>query len=177
MKNVCVLLFLIVTSCQLHQKEKYTSKEIITQSNIKSKNELDDLFKLNIIHEENFVRITNPKNTDFTLPDSAAKTEPHKIEDFNADNKNDVMVYLGACGTGGCMYGVFLNQYENYYKLVFMDYLKNTQFEKEKNGHISINSYEEFEPYNPSKLSVTKFKFNETKYQYTKDTTYIMVNK
>lgn len=74
------------------------------------------------------------------------KTEPYKNGDFNADGKEDIMVYLGACGTGGCMYPIFLNQNKNYYKLAFMDYLKEAQFEKEKNGFISVKSYVEIEP-------------------------------
>ena len=78
-----------------------------------------------------------------------------------------------AYGTGGCMYGLFLNQFENYYRLAFMDYLKNVEFKKGKNDLWTIESSEEIEPYNPSKLQITIFKFDKKKYQYIIDSTYI----
>ena len=57
-----------------------------------------------MIREEDFIRITVSEESNFSLPDSAAKTEPYKFLDFNGHNKRDILVYLGACGTRGCMY-------------------------------------------------------------------------
>lgn len=62
------------------------------------------------------------------------------------------MVYLGACGTGGCVYGLFLNQNNHFYQLAFMDYLKNVDFKIEHDGLWSIESSKELKPYNPSKI-------------------------
>ena len=152
------LIFFVVLSCG-NSKEETTN---------------DQLFKLDLILSENFVKITVPEETDFTFPDSAAKKEPYKIEDFNADGKEDIMVYLGACGTGGCIYGLFLNQYDNYYKLAFMNYLKGAAFEKEKNGFLTIKSFEEVEAYNPSKLKVSVYKFDENHNKYKLDLTYVL---
>ncbi len=135
----------------------------------------DSLFTLDIIDTENFIKINAPKNTDFSLPDKSAKIEPFKFADFNGDRKGDILVYLGACGTGGCMYGLFLNQYDNYYELAFMDYLKNPTFEKERNGFFAIKSFEEIEPYNPSKLNVSIFRFESNEYQL--DTTFVYDDK
>ncbi len=133
----------------------------------------DSLYKLEINNEENFIKINAPEKLNFSLPDSSAKTEPYKFEDFNGDGKEDVMIYLGACGTGGCMYGLFLNQYDDYYKLAFMDYLKGPEFEKEKSGFWIINSFEEVEAYDPSKLHVSIYKFDQVRNYYQLDSTYI----
>ncbi len=177
MKSIFGLTFLILISCQFKQEKKAVVNNVSIEQNVLSEINGDSLFELDFIHEENFVRIKAPKQLNFSLPDSSAKIEPYKFEDLNTDGKDDVVIYLGACGTGGCMYGVFLNQYKNFYKLTFMDYLKGIEFEKEKNGFLSIKSYEEVEPYNPSKLYVTKFKFDEKKYQYKIDTTYMYIDK
>lgn len=133
----------------------------------------ENLFVLDHIPSENFVRITVPAGADFIFPDSAAKKEPYKIADFNADGKKDIMVYLGACGTGGCMYGLFLNQYGNYYTLGFLEYLKGAEFETGENGYITIKSFEEVEAYNPDKLHVSVYKFNVTTSSYELDKGYI----
>ncbi|AIZ43043.1 hypothetical protein [Cellulophaga baltica] len=167
---ICCLL-LVLASCQTSKKEPKAMAETLPVVHIP-----DSLFRLDIIDNENFVRITIPEGIDFELPDSFAKTEPEKYADFNGDNKPDLMVYLGACGTGGCMYGIFLNQYDNYYKLVFMDYLKGTTFEKDENGFLSFQSYEEVTPMNPSKLYVTTFKFDPKAYAYKMDRTFIQTN-
>ena len=177
MKHIIVILgltLLSLTSCNFKQTEIVKAK--ITKSD-KLINNRDSLFILEEIISENFVRIIPPNKSDFEFPDNSAKTEPYKNGDFNADGKEDILVYLGACGTGGCMYGLFLNQMENYYKLAFMDYLKNPEFKIEKNGFWTINSSEEIEPYNPSKLQMTTFKFNKNKYQYQMDTTYVYIDK
>ena len=75
------------------------------------------------------------------------------------------------------MYGLFLNQYDNFYKLVFMDYLKNAEFEVEKNGLWTIESSEELEPYNPSKIQITTFKFDKSNYEYVRDTSFVHYDK
>lgn len=176
MKNIIKFtLLLILFSCQEIRENKIEATKHEKSENRQQKREenFDGLFKLDIKDEENFIRIVAPKNSNFTLPDSTAKTEPYKFGDFNADKKQDVLVYLGACGTGGCMYGLFLNQFENYYRLAFMDYLKNVEFKKGKNDLWTIESSEEIEPYNPSKLQITIFKFDKKKYQYIIDSTYI----
>jgi hypothetical protein len=77
---------------------------------------------------------------------------------------------MGACGSGGCMYGLFLNQYDNYYKLAYYDYLKNVAFIVEKNGLWTIQSSEELEPNNPSKMQISNFKFDSSTSQYEPDT-------
>lgn len=176
MKNIIKFtLLLILFSCQEIRENKIevTKHEKSENRQQKGEENFEGLFKLDIKDEENFIRIVAPKNSNFTLPDSTAKTEPYKFGDFNADKKQDVLVYLGACGTGGCMYGLFLNQFENYYRLAFMDYLKNVEFKKGKNDLWTIESSEEIEPYNPSKLQITIFKFDKKKYQYIIDSTYI----
>jgi hypothetical protein len=133
----------------------------------------DSLYQLAFQGEEQIVKITAPEHFNFYLPDSSAQTRPQRFEDFNGDGKEDVLVYLGACGTGGCEYAMFLNQYDNYYKLAFMDYLKGPQFKKEKNGFWSITSYEELRAYDPSRLHVAVFKFDLESYYYQLDTSYI----
>jgi len=177
MKSAIGFILLVLISCQTKQEQKHITDESSFSQIDKSINYKDSLFILNEIINENFVRIIPPKNSDFEFPDSSAKTEPYKNGDFNADGKEDILVYLGACGTGGCMYGLFLNQYDKFYKLVFMDYLKNAEFKVEENRLWTIESSEELDPYNPSKIQITTFKFDKSKYQYTLDTTYVYYNK
>lgn len=138
---------------------------------------IDGLFKVDLVVEENFVRIIPPKNSNFYLPDSSVRIYPHCFGDFNADKKQDVLVYLGACGTGGCMYGLFLNQFDNYYKLAFNDYLKNPEFKTEKNGFWTIESSEEITPYNPSKRQVSIFKFDKNRNEYKLKKSFIFKSK
>lgn len=126
----------------------------------------NNLFKLEINTKDNFVKIIPPKNSDFQFPESDSKSDLLKIVDFNADGKKDVLVNLGACGTGGCMVGLFLKQNTNYYSLAFFDYLKNPEYIKDKNGKIIIKSYEEVEPYNPSKFHVSTYKYDSKKKIY-----------
>jgi hypothetical protein len=152
--------------CKLNPKEK-----------VESTSNRDKLFKLKEIISENFIRIIPPKNSEFEFPDSSAKIEPHKKGDFNADGKEDILVYLGGCGTGGCIYGLFLNQYDDFYKLAFMDYLKNAEFKVEKNGMWIIESSEELEPYNPSKIQISTFRFDKTRYKYEMDTLFVSYDK
>jgi hypothetical protein len=173
MKQITIIVSLtlfILTSC--NNKDAETEKTKISTTNEIINNQ-DNLFILEEKLSENYVRIIPPKNSNFELPDNSAITEPFKYGDFNADGKQDILIYLGACGTGGCMYGLFLNQKDNMYKLAFMDYLKNVEFKIEKDGLWTIESSEELEPYNPSKIQITYFKFNEKAYQYELDTTFV----
>lgn len=136
------------------------------QQRSKSVQNQNNLFKVEINIKDNSVKIIPPKNTDFEFPDEASKTRLIKKMDFNADGKKDIMVNLGACGTGGCMVGLFLNQNKNEYHLAFFDYLKSPEFIKDKNGKIIIKSYEEVEAYNPSKLHVSTYKYDSKKMIY-----------
>jgi len=133
----------------------------------------DNLFQLNISGKENQVIITPPVNSDFSVPDEDEENYVDEFSDFNADGKEDVMVYMGACGTGGCVHAIFINQYENYYKLAFNDYLKGPSLEPSDDGSIIVSSYEEVDAYDPSKLYVNSFKFNHESYTYELDTHYI----
>ncbi len=163
---------LTLMSCSNHKETMVVDNTKNIQQNTERIPQ-DSLFVLDIIKSDYYVRITPPTNNDFSLPDSSENIEPFKFADFNADNKQDVLVYLGACGTGGCMYGLFLNEYDNKYKLVFMDYLKNPQFEIAQDSLWIIKSFEEAEAYDPSKLYVTVFKLDTSKSTYLLDTTYI----
>lgn len=58
-----------------------------------------------------------------------------------------------------------------------MEYLKNIDFVKEKNGFWKIKSSEELEAYNPSKLQISIFKFDKNKYEYVLDTTFVYHDK
>ena len=177
MKNIIIPILILISACETKQAAKPIAIRSSTEKHRKSINAKDSLFTLTDNISENFVRIIPPKNVKFELPDSSAKTEAFKYGDFNADGKKDILVYLGACGTGGCMYGLFLNQYKNYYKLAFLDYLKNADFKIEKNGLWTIQSSEELEPYNPSKIQIAAYKFDKKAYQYKLDTTYVYNDK
>lgn len=170
MKTIITFILILLVSCQ-------SRLEIENKNQFKSTKNQKDLFQLDLNPDENFVRIIPPKNSDFALLDSLTQTEFSKFEDFNADGKEDVLVNLGACGTGGCMAGIFLNQFDNYYKLVFMDYLKSVEYKVEKNGFWTIESSEEIEAYNPFKLQISVFKFDENEYLYKLDTTYVHIDK
>ena len=120
----------------------------------------ESLFKLNIIKGKNNVVITPPRSSDFTFPEDASKADLIKSMDFNADGKKDVLINFGACGTGGCMLGLFLNKSNKFYSLAFFDYLKNPEYIKSKSGQITIKSSQEVEAYNPSKLEVSIYKYD-----------------
>lgn len=172
MKTIVALTLIFLISCQSRLERENT-----TPIQYKSTKHNENLFKLEFKPDKNFVIISPPENSDFALPDSLAQIEPSKFEDFNADGKEDVLVHLGSCGTGGCMAGIFLKQFDNYYKLVFMDYLKSVEYKVEKNGFWTIESTEEIEAYNPSKLQISVYKFDENEYQYKLDTTYVHIDK
>ena len=114
-----------------------------------------------------------PKTSDFTVPDADINPTPEDYVDFNGDGKQDAFINFGACGTGGCMYGVFIFEYENLYSLAYYDYLNDVEFEEEDNGFMSIISYEDFDPYNPFQYKVTIYKLDEKSYQYEIGSTFI----
>ncbi len=140
---------------------------------IKSKYNTDSLFTLHLNSKNNQVTIIPPQNSSFALPDSSFAIEVYKAGDFNADGKKDVLANLGACGTGGCMYGLFLNYDENRYTLAYYNYLKNVEFIVAKNGGWTIKSTETIEPYSPFKSNVTIYKLDLRTNQYLRDTSYI----
>ena len=141
-----------------------------------AKQEGNGFFIINMQPNSNMVEVIPPKNLDFELPDSSAIIERVKLGDFNADRKEDVLVFLGACGTAGCMYALFLRQNKQFFKLVFLDYLKNPEFKIEKDGLWTIESYEELEPYNPSRIQKTMFKFDQDSYHYQVDSSFVLSN-
>ena len=173
-----IILVLIVSCINIHNSKTINhNKNILQQKNTDARK--DSLFALIVDlkeNKENYVQIIAPKDLNFKTPDSTTKAEIYKVGDFNADNKKDIMVNLGACGTGGCIYALFLKQYGNYYKLAFMDYLKNAEFEKSENGNWIIKSTEEIEPYHPLKVEVSVFKLDKNNF-YKLDTTFIEQNK
>lgn len=174
MKNIIGLIFLFILSCQSKQEKSQTTANHSKNLEIEQfNNNNNNLFTLEERISEDFIKIIPPRNSDFEFPDDEAKSEPYKHGDFNSDGKEDILVYLGACGTGGCMYGLFLHQYGNLYKLALMDYLKNPEFIIEKKGFWTIQSSEEIEPYNPSKIQVSIFKFDKKNDLYNLDKTYI----
>lgn len=152
----------------------YSIKGIVADQNLEKRQiSNDSLFQLDFLEAGNVVQINSPKHSDFYLPNDDTELKPFKLADFNNDGKEDILINLGECGTGGCMFGLFLNQFDNYYTLAYSDYLKNPDFKEDKNGKIVILSSEEINPYDPSKLSISIFKFNSNSEQYEKDTTYI----
>ena len=142
MKHLIILVLLILISCRQKQDNK-------VKTTTSQEQRQDTLFVIDI--NENVVNITTPTNTEYSLPDSSYALNQYKEEDFNNDNKKDVLLNMGACGTVGCVYAVFLNQQKKQYKLAFEDYLKSPELIEEENGCLNIKSYEETEAYNPSK--------------------------
>lgn len=145
--------------------------DILTERTI-SEN-MDSLFQIEMELNSDFVRIIPSLNSDFELPDSTTITSSYKMADFNADGKQDVLIYLGDCGTGGCNYGLFIKKHSTFYKLAYLDYLKNPQFEKDHDGYLTIQSFEELEAYNPDKIEVRIFKFDSNTERYELDSIYV----
>ena len=171
MKNLFITSSIILLFCMSCKNSKNDESNDLIEND---RSEIpEDFYEIQFESESNSAKIFNSDGSVFSQPDEDMNPEIHKSEDFNADKKEDLMIYLGACGTGGCVYGIFLNQYDNYYKLVFMDYLKGPDFKKDENGFLKISSYEEVEAYDPSRLYVTTFKFDQEKYTYLLDTSYI----
>jgi hypothetical protein len=179
MANFLAFFFLIFILMQskkniIFYKEHLESRQL-TSSVLKV--DRDSLFVLKKKGKEDVYQIFPPENSNFSLPDSNITIQVFKYGDFNADGKEDIIIDLGACGTGACVFGLFLKQYENHYSLALMDYLKNVEFEISENGLWSIFSSEEFEAYNPSKLFVRVYKYDKKSYLYHLDSTYIHYDK
>lgn len=173
MKNITTIIILLLIACQIRAERIDNTNYINSVGNdILTKNK-DTLYVLENTNDENLLLITVPVNSKLELPDSSGKVELVKSGDFNADKKNDKMVNLGACGTGGCMTGVFLNHHDNHYTLAFGDYLKNPEFEIDRKGLWTIISSEETEPYNPSKRQISVFKLDKKKKYYVLDKTFV----
>lgn len=136
-------------------------------------NKATDLFIVDYILKDGFVKIIPPENTDFSFPVYNPELIIAKVADFNADGKKDILVKLGGCGTGGCLYALFIKKNKNLHQLAFNDYLKNHEIELADNGCLIITSSEEIEPYNPSKLSVSIFKYNHATQYYDLVETFI----
>lgn len=177
MKTIPLLALLLLIFTKVLQNDEKSTGNLFLQEDVKAKEEPDSLFTLDLEEEENSVRIQSPKGSDFTLPEGGDTAVISKKGDFNADGKPDIMVYLGACGTGGCMYALFLKQYARKYHLAFNDYLKNPVFKVEKEGLWTIKSYEEIEPYHPSKLNVSVYTYNRKKKTFELHSSFVQQNK
>jgi hypothetical protein len=110
MKSIIGLIVLFLISCQAKREPISIEYNLKSEQLDKSITNQDSSFMLQVNISENFVKIIPPKNSEFELPDSSTRPEPFKYGDFNADGREDILVYMGSCGTGGCMYCLFLNQ-------------------------------------------------------------------
>lgn len=177
MKIIATVIILLLIACQIKAERKDNTNYRNSVGNDILTKDKDTLYVLEKTNDENYLIITAPENSGLELPDSSGKVDLIKSGDFNADKKIDKMVNLGACGTGGCMTGVFLNHHDNYYTLAFKDYLKNPEFETDKKGLWNIISSEEIEPYNPSKRQISVFKLDKKKKYYVLDKTFVHQDK
>jgi hypothetical protein len=177
MKSILVFLLFFMISCFSRKEFKVFQENYSLKKEKKSTLIQDSLFTIGLKVPENFIKILPPKNSTFELPDSSAQIQLVKNVDFNTDGKKDLMVNFGACGKGACMYGLFLNQYDNKYTLAFFNYLQNIDFKIEKNGMWNIESSDALEPYDPSKIQITVYKYVKNANRYLKDTTYVYSEK
>lgn len=173
-KIKCILPLIVYLLFSFLKKETtsiglYSNVNILTKQFVNS----DSLFKVNLSNKESLVEIIPLQNSSFSLPDSTVTLVVFEKLDFNADGKKDLLINLGACGTGGCMFGLFLKHTRNKYTLAYLNYLKNIEFIIEKNGCRKIKSSETIEPYSPSKSNVTIYKLDLRTNQYIADTSYI----
>ena len=176
MKTTLILAFLYLISAEGRKNTKTCMEYLFSIEDVKAVEKPDSLFTLDLIEKGNSVRILGPKGSDFSLPEGGDTVSIYKKGDFNADGKKDIMVSLGACGTGGCMYALFLNQSGRKYNMAFYEYLKNPVFKIEKDGLWTIKSYEGIEPYNPSKLHVSVYKYNPKKMNYGLHKTFVQLD-
>jgi hypothetical protein len=181
MERLLGILLLFLFSCQSNNETKTVHKSITSKHDSKKPISQDSLFKLQLNFDENFVQIFPPKISKNVVPAEYPNQDQEWIRiyefeanrDFNGDQKNDVIVCFGGCGSGGCLYGVFIKQYGSYYRLAFFDYLKNKEYEIEKNGCLKIVSSEELNPYDPSQLQISSFQYDKRKHAYQLDTSYV----
>lgn len=80
---------------------------------------------------------------------------------------------MGACGSGGCLYGIFTKQIDHNYHLAFNDYLKNKEIKTKADGTYAFYSYEEITAYDTSKIQVSVYEIKKAMSHYTLDTTYV----
>ncbi len=162
MKTITIIILLLLT---------------LSAENTRIEKKQDILYTLKITsnksNEKYVTSITPPKGSDFELLDRAFPLQVMASKDFNADKKQDVMLNLGGCGSGGCVYAIFLKQHTNQYRLAYIEYLHMPEFEKTKNGQWIIKSFEGFRTDEPDEYAVEIYKFNKTKYIYELDTTYV----
>ncbi len=177
MKSILVVLLFFMITCFSRQASKVFSDNYYLKKAKKSTLIQDSLFTIDFKVRENFVKIIPPKNSTFELPDSSVQIQLVKNVDFNTDGKKDLLVNFGACGKGACMYGLFLNQYDNKYTLAFFNYLKNIEFKIEKNGMWNMESSDALEPYDPSKIQITVYTYVKNANRYLLDTTYVYSEK
>lgn len=137
----------------------------------------EEPFKIEHIDDGKAIEIFPLNHTEFELPDSSWEISVFQIMDFNADQKSDLMLNMGACGTGGCIYNIFLQAEENTYCLALSSYLKNTEFIEVEDASINILSSETVRPYDPSEIQYYLYRFIPSEQEYNLDTTYRILDK
>ena len=120
-----------------------------------------------------FVNIKEPKGRKVIFPEGGKQRSVVFRKDVTNDQKADLLIELGACGTGGCLYGLFVKVAEHRFKLAFFDYLKNPAFVKNKKGELVLQSSEETEAGNPYRVHFTEYRFEKKTATFKLDTTYI----
>ncbi|MBK8808188.1 MAG: hypothetical protein IPO21_16800 [Bacteroidales bacterium] len=123
----------------------------------------NNLFTIRYDQTDSVYTITVPQELSSQFMCETENLRLDQTGDFNADGKDDIVFFMGACGTGGCVYGVFLHEYDIYYRLAFNEYLKCPAFETDKKGFYIIKSFEEYEAYNPEKIIESIYRFNKKK--------------
>ena len=160
------LLSLLLLGCSnAHQRRQTSSKK--TESNeLIYEIYADDLWAT-------VVNIKEPKGRKVIFPEGGKQRSVVIRKDVTNDHKADLLIDLGACGTGGCMYGLFVKVAEHRFKLAFFDYLKNPAFIKNKKGELVLQSSEETEAGNPYRVHFTEYRFEKKTATFKLDTTYI----
>ena len=182
MTRLLSILLLILFSCRSNNETKTDHTHLKSKDEHKKPIYQDSLFLLELNLTNGFVQIFPPKISKNVVPSEYPNqewfrsTEFEADRDFNGDQKTDVIVSFGGCGSGGCQYGVFIKQFGSYYRLAFFDYLKNKEYEIEKNGCIKIVSSEELNPYDPSQLQISSFSYEKRKHAYQLDTSYVFID-
>ena len=121
------------------------------------------------------VNIKSPQGAKYIFPEGGNERLVYWRKDMNSDGKLDLLVDLGACGTGGCLYGVFLKVQEHNFKLAFFDYLKNPEFKKDRKGNYFLQSSEEF-GYHSAKVQYSNFKLDKSTSFFKLDSSFILDN-
>lgn len=172
MKKLISRTFLIII-CTLNISLDIVGQNHNTSELNPSNSDVDCNFILENSLEVGIKIIREIDTSDILSSNYGSVVEEFNIDDYNSDGKKDQILNMGECGTGGCMYAIFLNQKDNCYTLAYYGYINDVEFSLEKDGSYSITSYEEAEAYNPSKIYVTKYKLNPIILEYQKDTSYL----